>query len=391
MMVNKKSVAWAVLNQSQSEVFQNMVEAVSVDVGRCLLITGNRFEYESQSLHTIIGPSYSRGGLTSRAVSWLRFAIFAFWKTRSLNRDVLIVTTTNPPFLALVPLIWSLIRGNRFVILVWDVYPDHLITLGLITRRNPIYKLWELLNRKCIEKCSVLVTISEEMADILRLRYPAASHKTRYIPNFTCTKTIVPCDEKGVRLREELGLLEKRVVLYAGNMGASHALESVVRAAEALKSNRDIHFIFVGDGLKKTSVVQLSKDLELENVSFMPRQSERDFRSLLALGDIGVVAQTSGTSGISLPSKVYTYMAAGLSILAITDLESSLGSLVEKHNIGYTTAEDPSCVAEAIRRLTLESGLLQEFKENAREACRLYYDKDIVGIAWSELIKELIA
>ena len=46
-------------------------------------------------------------------------------------------------------------------------------------------------------------------------------------------------------------LLDKFVVMYSGNIGFTHNVESIIEIAEEIKENEDIIFLIIGEGLKK--------------------------------------------------------------------------------------------------------------------------------------------
>ena len=54
---------------------------------------------------------------------------------------------------------------------------------------------------------------------------------------------------------QEHKLIDHFVVLYAGNLGFSQGLEMVLASAEQLAECSDIHFLFVGDGSGRHTMV----------------------------------------------------------------------------------------------------------------------------------------
>ena len=66
---------------------------------------------------------------------------------------------------------------------------------------------------------------------------------------------------------------KKFTVLYSGNMGLAQDLKTVIETAKLLK-DYEIYFQFIGDGVCRDEIIQLSKPIN-QKISFfnsMPRE-----------------------------------------------------------------------------------------------------------------------
>jgi glycosyltransferase involved in cell wall biosynthesis len=159
------------------------------------------------------------------------------------------------------------------------------------------------------------------------------------------------------------------VVLYAGNMGHTHDLESVVMAAAILKGHSGIQFIFIGNGGKRNKIENISRQHDLKNVLFLPFQDSVNFPLAMSAADIGIVTLGAGAEGLSVPSKTYVNMAAGVCLLAIGAGTSELSSLVKHYDMGVVVEPDhPGQVADQILYLYEHQHELERMKRNARQA-----------------------
>lgn len=126
---------------------------------------------------------------------------------------------------------------------------------------------------------------------------------------------------------------------------------------------------------------------KLDNVLFFPYQDAIDFPHAMASADIGVVTLGRGAEGISVPSKTYINLAAGLCLLAIAPKTSELSRLIETHQAGIICEPGNAMgVAEAIGSLLTNETLLKNYKANALKASSHYtsanamlYVKEIVN------------
>jgi glycosyltransferase involved in cell wall biosynthesis len=203
------------------------------------------------------------------------------------------------------------------------------------------------------------------------------------IPNWVNSEFVKPMDKKDNTFAIKHGLTEKLVVMYSGNLGLTHDIESIVETADCLKDNHKVHFVIIGEGAKKTKIEQLVKDKGLGNVLMLPYQDKEVLPYSLSCADIGVVTLSQGAEMISVPSKTYYTLAAGSVILALASKESELGVLINTHNCGVVFEEPKASeVAQFIEGLITEDEKLKLFKENARKAsfeytpenAKRYYD-----------------
>ena len=131
-----------------------------------------------------------------------------------------------------------------------------------------------------------------------------------------------------LELLEKLGIKpNKKVVLYAGNMGEKQGLESVILAAESMKNFTDVIFLMIGDGASKSRLMQMAIDLNLSNLVFAPLQEYEVLPILLASANVHLVIQKRGAADAVLPSKLTNILAVGGNAVITADENTTLGQL----------------------------------------------------------------
>jgi glycosyltransferase involved in cell wall biosynthesis len=155
--------------------------------------------------------------------------------------------------------------------------------------------------------------------------------------------------------------------MYSGNMGAPHDLESVVIAAKRLQDVSDIKFIFIGDGAKRDKIARMAEEMQLRNFLLLPYQLRDVLPFSLTCGDASIVTLEPGAEGLSVPSKVYSSLAAGQAVLAIMGETCDVVDIIEEGECGQRISPgDVDGLVNAIRHLHDNPTLLQNTKENAR-------------------------
>jgi glycosyltransferase involved in cell wall biosynthesis len=114
----------------------------------------------------------------------------------------------------------------------------------------------------------------------------------------------------------------------------------------------DIHFLFIGAGVKKKWVEEQVRVRSLKNVTildYMPRNEQSVF---LNACDVGLIALIKGMWGTAMPSRTYNIMAAAKPILAITESGSELARVVDEEQIGwYVPPASPNELTKAILQI----------------------------------------
>lgn len=301
-----------------------------------------------------------------RTGTWSLFHIISTLAGLWLVKKPDVIFSPSPP-LTIGISAWLLAMYHRapFIYGVQEMYPDVAINLGAI--RNPalIYLLYKV-EMAIYSRAAAITVISERMkARIIEKGVPG--RKLHLIPNFADIHTFQPVarDNDFARMH---GLLDKVVVLYAGNMGKPQQLDLIVHAANLVRECRTIHFLLMGDGSERRALLDLAAKLRLENITFLPYQPYATMPFAYAAADLSYVSQAFRTSADGIPSKVYRIMASGIPVIASTDPMSDLADLIRGTASGVVvTAADPAQLARAIQEVIADKSACSRMGANGRD------------------------
>lgn len=305
-----------------------------------------------------------------RIFTWSIFTIFSFFYVLFSSKKNELILVTTPPFIIFLGSFFKKIRKQNYHLIIWDLYPDVLINFGTLKESSFIIKTWKKLNTKCFDNASSIFTLGQHLSSAIE-KY--TKKEVIIIPNWVKSDFLKPIPKSENIFAIQHQLTGKFVVMYSGNLGMTHDIESIVNTADLLKNNSSIHFVIIGDGVKKVKISQMVKEKGLQNVLLLPYQDKDVLPYSLGCADIGIVTLSLGAENISVPSKTYYLMAAGSAILALSSHESELGVLVEKYQCGRVFEKpDVSAIAEYILFLSKNNDTLNTFKENSRKASLNY-------------------
>ncbi len=245
---------------------------------------------------------------------------------------------SNPPFLSLIGYFLKKLRRQRYVVLVYDIHPDLLIRLGRLKETGLIARLWHRMNRIVYENAEIVFTLGDYMAANLESKFDVSKTKAGkviVIPPWVDTDFIKPIPKSENWFAKKYDQVEKLTILYSGNLGATHNIESIIEMAKKLKDKEDIHFLIIGEGAKWQLVEKAIEQDKLDNITLLPFQPEDVLPYSMATGDIALVSMQPGTEGLMVPSKAFYYLAAGCYLHFTGNENSEIGALCRENNCGY--------------------------------------------------------
>jgi colanic acid biosynthesis glycosyl transferase WcaI len=329
-------------------------------------------------------PSVDRSKMLARLLQFAVFQLGAAGVTLFSHCDVVLLS--NPALSTGMPLaIASLLRTRPVVYSIHDVYPNVGIALGVF-RQRWVVALVEACERFSLTRASIVRILSESFAPSLTaLGVPAS--KLVMIYDWVDTDLIKPLARDNDFAREH-GLLDRFVVLYAGNIGLSQGLEYVVAAAERLAGQPDVRFVFVGDGAGHSRLVSLAAERNLTNVQFLPFQPRARLPEVLATADVSLVTLKKGIGLASLPSKSFSIFASGRPLVASVDLASDTARLVQRSGAGLCVPpEDDERLAQAISTLRQDASLRDTFGKNGRAFALEHHSPQSAAIRFEHLFR----
>jgi len=370
------------LNQVAGPLFRELAADVAVSLGRSILLTGQgsvAAREAGPALEIVGAPEYDRRNLGRRVFSWLAYFAIALRITFTVPPGTLLFIVSNPPFLPLAGWLAKKLRGQCYVVLVYDVYPGLLESLGTLKRNGVAARLWRRFNRLTWGQAERIFTIGNYMAANIRgmLAPDAVSCPVEVIANWADVEFIKPLPKHQNWFARKHSRAGRLTVLYSGNLGNTHDIESIVEAAIALRDDPTLEFLIIGAGPKWYMVERAIQTQGLTNVTLLPFQLEKELPFTLTTGDVALITLESGIEGLSVPSKTFYAMAAGAALISLTHGPNEVTEIIEKFGCGL--AVEPGDVAglkAAIQRFQQDGAFLRGCRLRACQAAEQHFSRE---------------
>jgi glycosyltransferase involved in cell wall biosynthesis len=142
--------------------------------------------------------------------------------------------------------------------------------------------------------------------------------------------------EERISLREKYGIpLDKKVFVYGGNLGKPQGIPFLMDCLKAEKENTNAYFLIVGDGTEYNKLKTFMESEQLTNARLMNRLPKEDYDKMVASCDVGMLFLDHRFTIPNFPSRLLSYMQAGLPVLACTDPNTDVGKVIEEGGFGW--------------------------------------------------------
>jgi len=374
-------------------LFRELAEDISKQSLPSVLLTGHPDALKAtpiDSLDIIAAPGYIRDSYMTRISSWVRYFVYVLFRCWSLPNDALMFLVSNPPFLGLVGYLFRCLRCQRYVVLVYDIYPDMLIKAGRAKESSLIVRLWRPMNRLVWENAEIIFTIGDGMAEILEKNFnPRKTRpgKVLAIPNWADTDWIQPIAKETNAFACKYGQVDKLTVMYSGNIGQTHDIETILMAVAQLKGQNAVHFMIIGQGVRKKLVEQAKKQDGLDNLTILPFQPEPVLPNSLPTADIAIVTLEKGQENMMVPSKTYYAMAAGSALIGLCNPNCDVARIINQHHCGIVVSPgDADTLVSEILDLQADPAKLDQYRTNSRRAAEKFYSRKNTALYMKALV-----
>lgn len=307
-----------------------------------------------------------------RIVSFVGFMFSAVAASLKVKDADFVMGTSPPIFQAFAAWAAAFLLRKPFLFEVRDLWPQFAIDMGVI--QNPLV----IFLARAVEKflynraARILVNSPAYKAYIVGRGIPA--EKIAFIPYGADLEMFTP-ETDGSRLRRELGLDDKFIVLYAGAMGQANDIYTVLRAAHRLRGDERIRFVLFGDGKENANLRAEASRLRLPNLTFAGAAPKTEMPSIVAAADIclAILMDIPGFR-MTYPNKVFDHMAAGRATLLVIDGVSR--EVIEASGGGvFIQPGDDARLAQVIRELAGDPARVRAMGRAARAYLVRHFDR----------------
>ena len=230
--------------------------------------------------------------------------------------------------------------GARTYLLLKDIFPHNAVDLGMLSRRGlkaPIYWYFRRMEKQLYAVSDRIGCMSQANVDYLLRHNPEIDPAgVEICPNSVEVPDMRITPEERVELREKYGIpLDKKVFVYGGNLGKPQGIPFLIDCLKSQMNNSEVYFLIVGDGTEYKKLEAWFAEARPENAKLMKRLPKEDYDRMVAACDVGMIFLDHRFTIPNFPSRLLSYMQAGLPVLCCTDPNTDIGKVCEEGGFGW--------------------------------------------------------
>jgi glycosyltransferase involved in cell wall biosynthesis len=264
-----------------------------------------------------------------------------------------------------------------------DIFPEWVADVGVL-KRGLIYRYFRKKAAEQYNRSDIIAVQSPGNLKYFAREAALSPHRLKVLYNWTAMQE--PVLTLG-RHRARLGLENKVVFFYGGNLGIAQDARNILRLACSVASHPEIHFLLVGDGSEVPRLRRAIADNRLSNVLILPAAEQREYLSMVSEFDIGLITLDRRLASHNIPGKLLSYLYVGMPILASVNPGSDLFGLIGRGPAGFCVENGED---EKFRTAALElAGDVQLRARMGRNARALLEETFSAGAAAQQILQHI--
>jgi len=346
-----------------------------------------------KGIHIYRAPLIPRGsGSNLRlALNYISYVIGAVFTSLFILRkklDIIFVFEPSPITVGLPAIFIKKIKRIPICFWVLDLWPESVVSAGNL-KSGLIPKLLNPIVKFIYHHCDKILVSSNGFIKSIVSKGVGAG-KIEFFPQWA--EPIFRPVEKKCELLPKIIPKESFKIMFAGNIGEAQDFPAILNAAKLLKSEKNIHWIIIGNGRRaewvKNQIIEYGLQDYVHMLGLHPIEKMPDY---YALADAMLFSlKDEYIFSITIPAKVQSYLACGKPILAMVNGEAA--NVINDNNAGYTcVAGDYNTLAyNVIKMSELENSDLEKLSANSLQCYKNKFERDVLLNKVENILKNQI-
>ncbi len=258
---------------------------------------------------------------------------------KGISFDLILYAT--PPITLVNPIKYIKKRDHaRTYLMLKDIFPQNAVDLGMMRTsgiKGVLYKIFREKEKQLYAISDRIGCMSQANVDyVLKHNPEILNEKVEVCPNSIEFVDMSISEEVKDDMRKKYNLpVDKRIFVYGGNLGKPQGIPFIIECLRSGKDNNDVFFLIVGDGTEYGKLASFVEDEHPANVKLMQRLPKNDYDRMIAACDVGMIFLDHRFTIPNFPSRLLSYMQAGIPVLACTDPNTDIGRVVTDGGFGW--------------------------------------------------------
>lgn len=253
----------------------------------------------------------------------------------NIKFDLVIYSTPPITFEKVVSFVKKRDQAQSYLLLK-DIFPQNAVDMGMIKEQGFIHKAFLKKERKLYQISDTIGCMSKANKTFLLTHNSFLDEKKVEVnPNSIIPVEFNVSEKQKGKIREKYGLpLNKKILVYGGNLGKPQGLDFLIRTIESNKIE-DAYYLIVGNGTEFQKIQDWFSSFQPKNAKLIKSLPKDDYDILLSSCDVGLIFLDKNFTIPNFPSRLLSYLEMRLPIIAATDSVSDVGTMLEEWGCGF--------------------------------------------------------
>lgn len=270
-------------------------------------------------------------------------------------------------------------RDNAYsYLMLKDIFPQNAIDMKMLKEGGFLHRMFLRKERMLYEVSDTIGCMSEANQEYLIRHNPAiAVNKVEVNPNSIEPIVFEQTIDEKIKIKQKYGLpLDKKVFAYGGNLGKPQGIDFLLETISTT-TNPQVFFLVVGNGTEYDRIFKWFQNKLPKNAVLLAGLPKKDFDMLLNTCDVGMIFLHKDFTIPNFPSRLLSYLEMKMPVIAATDPNTDIGSIIENNKCGYwVISGDVLGMQKAINSICSDENNFYQIKENAWNLLQREYKVD---------------
>ena len=230
--------------------------------------------------------------------------------------------------------------GAVSYLMLKDIFPQNSVDLGMLKKtgiKGILYRFFREKEKRLYKISDKIGCMSQANVDYLLRHNPEIPEsKVEICPNCIDVRDVRLTETEKEEMREKYGIpLNKKVFVYGGNLGKPQNVPFIINCLRACSSLDSVYFLIAGSGTDRHLLEDYIRDESPSHVKLLNQIPKDEYDKMIACCDVGLIFLDHRFTIPNFPSRLLSYMQAGLPVLACTDPNTDIGKTIVEGGFGW--------------------------------------------------------
>lgn len=230
--------------------------------------------------------------------------------------------------------------GAATYLMLKDIFPQNAVDIGLMQTsgiKGFLYRYFRKKERQLYTLSDRIGCMSQANVDYVLAHNPEiAAEKVEICPNCIEMRDVSLSQQEKMTMRDQYGLPQrKKLFVYGGNLGKPQDVPFIVECLRKCAELDNAFFVIAGSGTERQVLEKYVEKETPQHVKLFAQLPKQEYDNMVACCDVGLVFLDHRFTIPNFPSRLLSYMQAGLPVLTATDTASDIGKVAVEGKFGW--------------------------------------------------------